>query len=148
MSVSVLSYRPFYIYGEVTKPGGGAVPYASGMRVTSAIATAGGYTYRAQEGYVVVTRDGQDRRALPGMRIRPDDIIRVPERYFEAAPGAAAIAEPSPARAVFRVNAGRAGAACGAGAACCRCTAPARCGGKASATRDRAWSRDREATPT
>ncbi|MGO8917631.1 MAG: polysaccharide biosynthesis/export family protein [Stellaceae bacterium] len=80
VSVSVLSYRPFYIYGEVTKPG--EYPYASGMRVTSAIATAGGYTYRAQEGYVVVTRDGQDRRALPGMPIRPDDIIRVPERYF------------------------------------------------------------------
>ena len=80
VSVSVLSYRPFYIYGEVTKPG--EYPYASGMRVMSAVATAGGYTYRAQEGYVVVTRDGQDRRALPGMPILPDDIIRVPERYF------------------------------------------------------------------
>ncbi len=80
VSVSVLSYRPFYIYGEVTKPG--EYPYASGMRVTSAVATAGGYTYRAQEGYVVVTRDGKDRRALPDMLILPDDVIRVPERYF------------------------------------------------------------------
>lgn len=80
VSVSVLSYRPFYIYGEVTKPG--EYPYASGMRVMSAIATAGGYTYRAQEGYVVVTRNGQDQRALPGMPIQPDDVIRVPERYF------------------------------------------------------------------
>ncbi len=80
VSVSVLSYRPFYIYGEVTKPG--AYPYANGMRVMSAVATAGGYTYRAQEGYVVVTRGGQDGRALPDMPIQPDDIIRVPERHF------------------------------------------------------------------
>jgi polysaccharide biosynthesis/export protein len=80
VSVAILTYRPFYIYGEVTKPG--EYPYASGMRVTSAIATAGGYTYRAQESYVVVTRDGQDRRALPNMLIQPDDVIRVPERYF------------------------------------------------------------------
>lgn len=80
VSVSVLSYRPFYIYGEVTKPG--EYPYAAGMRVMSAVATAGGYTYRAQEGYVVVTRNGQDRRATPDMPIRPDDVIRVPERYF------------------------------------------------------------------
>jgi polysaccharide biosynthesis/export protein len=80
VSVSILGYRPFYIYGEVTKPG--EYPYAAGMRVTSAVATAGGYTYRAQEGYVVVTRDGKDSRALPNMLIQPDDVIRVPERYF------------------------------------------------------------------
>jgi len=80
VSVSILSYRPFYIYGEVTKPG--EYPYASGMRVMSAVATAGGYTYRAQEGYVVVTRDGETRRAAPDTPIRPDDVIRVPERYF------------------------------------------------------------------
>ena len=80
VSVSILTYRPFYIYGEVTKPG--EYPYASGMRVMSAVATAGGYTYRAQESYVVVTRDGQSRRAAPDTPIRPDDVIRVPERYF------------------------------------------------------------------
>jgi len=80
VSVSTLIYRPFYIYGEVTKPG--EYPYANGMRVMSAVATAGGYTYRANEGYVVVTRNGQERRALPSTPIQPDDIIRVPERYF------------------------------------------------------------------
>lgn len=80
VSVSILTYRPFYIYGEVTKPG--EYPYASGMRVMSAVATAGGYTYRANEGYVVLTRDGQERRALPNTPIQPDDVIKVPERYF------------------------------------------------------------------
>ena len=80
VSVTILAYRPFYIYGEVTKPG--EYPYASGMRVMSAVATAGGFTYRANEGYVVVTRNGEQRRALPKTPIQPDDVIRVPERYF------------------------------------------------------------------
>jgi polysaccharide biosynthesis/export protein len=80
VAVSIVTYRPFFIYGEVTKPG--EYPYASGMRVMSAIATAGGYTYRANDGFVVVTRDGQERRALPNTPIQPDDVIRVPERYF------------------------------------------------------------------
>ncbi len=73
-------YAVFYIYGEVTKPG--EYPYASGMRVMSAVATAGGFTYRANEGYVVVTRNGEQHRALLNTPIQPDDVIRVPERYF------------------------------------------------------------------
>lgn len=80
VSVTILTYRPFYIMGEVTKPG--EYPYASGMRVMSAVATAGGYTYRANENYVVVTRNGQQHKALPNTPIQPDDVIRVPERYF------------------------------------------------------------------
>jgi polysaccharide biosynthesis/export protein len=80
VSVSVLNYRPFYIFGEVKTPG--TYAYASGMRVMSAIATAGGYTYRANENYVVITRNGADRKALPDTAIEPDDVIKVPERYF------------------------------------------------------------------
>jgi polysaccharide biosynthesis/export protein len=80
VSVTILAYRPFYIYGEVTKPG--EYPYASGMRVMSAVATAGGFTYRANENYVLVTRNGEQHRALPNTQILPDDVIRVPERYF------------------------------------------------------------------
>jgi polysaccharide export outer membrane protein len=80
VSVTVTTYRPFYIYGEVTKPG--EYPYASGMKVLNAVATAGGYTYRAQQNYAVVSRHGQEWRAMPGSPILPDDIIRVPERFF------------------------------------------------------------------
>ena len=80
VSIGTLTYRPFYIFGEVAKPGEYA--YASGMRVMSAVATAGGYTYRANEHYVIVTRNGQERRADPTMPIQPDDVIKVPERYF------------------------------------------------------------------
>ena len=80
VSVSVLTYRPFYIYGEVSKPG--EYPYASGMRVLSAVAAAQGYTYRANQDFVIVTRNGEDNRADVFSSIQPDDIIRVPERYF------------------------------------------------------------------
>ena len=80
VSVSVATYRPFYILGEVAKPG--AYPYASGMRVLSAVADAQGYTYRANQNFVIITRDGKDGRADVLSSIQPDDIIRVPERYF------------------------------------------------------------------
>jgi polysaccharide export outer membrane protein len=79
-SVAVLAYRPFYILGEVGSPGG--YPYVSGMRVLSAVAAAHGYTYRANQDYVIITRNGEDRKADILSSIQPDDIIRVPERYF------------------------------------------------------------------
>jgi polysaccharide biosynthesis/export protein len=79
-SVAVLIYRPFYILGEVATPGG--YPYAGGMKVLSAVAAARGYTYRANQNYVIITRNGEDSRADILTEIRPDDIIRVPERYF------------------------------------------------------------------
>src|SRR5271165_6517530 len=74
-SVAILEYRPFYILGEVAKPGG--YPYASGMRVLSAVAAAQGYTYRANQYYVIITRNGTENRADVLSEIQPDDIIRV-----------------------------------------------------------------------
>jgi protein involved in polysaccharide export with SLBB domain len=79
-SVAVLTYRPFYILGEVARPGG--YPYVSGMKVLSAVAAGGGYTYRANQDYVIITRNGEENRANTLLSIQPDDIIRVPERYF------------------------------------------------------------------
>src|ERR1700736_6172813 len=79
-SVAVLSYRPFYILGEVSSPG--AYAYVSGMKVLSAVAAAHGYTYRANQDYVIITRNGEETKADILSSIQPDDIIRVPERYF------------------------------------------------------------------
>jgi polysaccharide export outer membrane protein len=79
-SVAVLIYRPFYILGEVASPGG--YPYVGGMKVLSAVAAAHGYTYRANQDYVIITRNGEDKRADTLSSVQPDDIIRVPERYF------------------------------------------------------------------
>lgn len=80
ISVTVVEYRPFYIYGEVTKPG--KYNYAPGMTVLSAVSVANGYTPRANTSFVVITRKGQDRKAVGMTPILPDDIIMVPERYF------------------------------------------------------------------
>lgn len=80
VNVSVIKYRPFYVYGEVSKPGD--YPYASGMRVLNAIATAGGYTYRANHNYVIITRSGRKWTADGATPIQPDDVIQVPERLF------------------------------------------------------------------
>lgn len=80
VSVAVSKYRPFYILGEVSRPG--SYPYAGGMRVLGAVADAQGYTYRANEQYVIITRNGKRSRADVMTPIEPDDIIQVPERYF------------------------------------------------------------------
>lgn len=84
VSTDIIAYRPFYILGEVATPG--QYPYAIGMTVTKAVATAGGFTYRANSGTVFVTREGNTReQALPVTAytwIGPGDTIRVAERTF------------------------------------------------------------------
>jgi len=81
VSIEVLNYRPFYIIGEVNKPG--SYPYVTGMRVVNAVALAGGYTYRARESKVAITRvDGQRLQATPDTIVLPGDIIEIPERFF------------------------------------------------------------------
>src|SRR3546814_10219849 len=47
VNVQVTKYRPFYIMGEVAKPG--EYPYRPGMTVLTAVSTAGGYTFRADQ---------------------------------------------------------------------------------------------------
>ena len=84
ISVSVVTYRPFYIFGEVTTPG--KYPYTSGLDVLTAVATAGGFTYRASRTSVLIRHPGDDvwqeySLGAP-ILIQPGDLIRVPERYF------------------------------------------------------------------
>lgn len=84
VSVEVLNYRPFYIIGEVNKPG--SYPYVSGMTVLNAIALAGGFTYRARENNVLIKRasdpQGEKRKADQRTAVLPGDVIEVPERFF------------------------------------------------------------------
>ena len=84
VTIEVLTYRPFYILGEVASPG--SYPYQAGMTVQQAIALSGGSTRRAVTSYVQVSREtgketvklraGQDAKVLPG------DTIRVLGRLF------------------------------------------------------------------
>ena len=84
VSVAVTAYRPFYIIGEVNKPG--EYPYVNAMSVLNAVALAGGYTYRANESEVYIQRNGQAKEepfpADQTTKVLPGDIVRVPERFF------------------------------------------------------------------
>ena len=83
VSVEVINYRPFYIIGEIRKPG--SYPYVGGMRVVNAIAMAGGFTYRANEGRLLITRarsEGIQGSATRNTPVFPGDVIEVPERFF------------------------------------------------------------------
>jgi polysaccharide export outer membrane protein len=85
VTVEVLNYRPYYILGEVTKPG--EYPFSVGLRLEQAVAAAGGYTYRANRGTIYLRRseDAKERavklRSQP-LHVMPGDTIRVGERYL------------------------------------------------------------------
>jgi len=84
VSVEVINYRPFYILGQVNRPG--EYPYVNGMSVLNAVAVAGGYTYRANESAVYIRRRGASAERLAPAnqvtRVQPGDIITVRERFF------------------------------------------------------------------
>ena len=84
VSIDVLNYRPFYIIGEVKSPG--SYPYVGGMRVVNAVAMAGGFTYRARENKLLITRaenpEGEPEIAEQNTLVLPGDVIKVPERFF------------------------------------------------------------------
>ncbi|GBD42666.1 hypothetical protein HRbin40_00121 [bacterium HR40] len=83
VSVEILTYRPFYILGEVNKPG--AYEYENGMTVLNAVALAGGFTYRAKQDVFLLQRGGANATpvAVTGnTRIAPGDVITVQERFF------------------------------------------------------------------
>jgi polysaccharide export outer membrane protein len=84
ITISVSEFRPFYIVGEVEKPG--AYPYASGLNVLSAIAIAGGTTYRASRSRIYMQHPGesglQEYTASAAIPVMPGDIIQIPRRYF------------------------------------------------------------------
>jgi polysaccharide export outer membrane protein len=86
VSVEILNYRPVFILGEVTRPG--QYPYQPGMTVQQAVSMAGGFTYRAVEDRMQITRkiDGRadpvDGAVNKSAAIRPGDVITVKERLF------------------------------------------------------------------
>ncbi|XIA66486.1 polysaccharide biosynthesis/export family protein [Bradyrhizobium sp. TZ2] len=84
VNVDIAQYRPYYILGEVKKSG--EYPYRLGLTVMDAVASAGGFTYRANENKVFLRRSGagvEETYALDApVPIFPGDNIRIPERYF------------------------------------------------------------------
>jgi polysaccharide export outer membrane protein len=84
VNVEIALYRPYYILGEVKK--GGEYPYRLGLTVMDAIASAGGFTYRANENKVYLRRSGGAVEEIypldAPILVLPGDNIRIPERYF------------------------------------------------------------------
>lgn len=86
VSAEILDYRPFYILGEVNTPG--KYPFAIGLTVEQAVASAGGFSYRANTRMVYIKRAMETRewlvdlREQPAYPVRPGDTIRIGERFF------------------------------------------------------------------
>ena len=84
VNVEIAQYRPYYILGEVKKSG--EYPYRHGLTVLDAVASAGGFTYRANENKVFLRRAGAGaEQTYPldaPVPVYPGDNIRIPERYF------------------------------------------------------------------
>lgn len=84
VSVEVANYRPFFILGEVQRPG--TYPYSADLTVLNAVATAGGFTYRANRGRVFIRHaNEQEERSYPltiATPVLPGDTVRIGERLF------------------------------------------------------------------
>lgn len=84
VTVAVVQFKPFYVLGEALTPG--EYPFRSGLNVHTAVAMAGGFTYRASRTYVLIRHSGDEvwKEYSLGepVPIAPGDLIRVPERYF------------------------------------------------------------------
>lgn len=84
VAVEITQYRPIFVLGEVAKPG--QYPYQPGMTVLTAVAVAGGFTYRAVQDYASIVRK-TDSHATEGRVERqtlvdPGDVITIFERRF------------------------------------------------------------------
>ena len=84
VNVAIVTFKPFYVLGEALTPG--EYPYRSGLNVHTAVAMAGGFTYRASRSYVLIRHAGdevwKEYSLAEPVPIAPGDLIRVPERYF------------------------------------------------------------------
>lgn len=84
VTVTANELRPYYILGEVNKPG--RYSYTPDLTVMNAVATAEGFTYRADMGTVYVRHasDPSEREEplTATAAVLPGDTIRISQRYF------------------------------------------------------------------
>jgi polysaccharide export outer membrane protein len=77
-------YRPFFIHGQVKRPGG--YPYQDDLTLDKAIAIAGGLSNRASNSDWKITRLVNGVKVtLEGnvtSEINPDDIIKIEQSFF------------------------------------------------------------------
>jgi len=84
ITVSVDSYRLYFIKGEVRRPGG--YSFVDGLTVAKAVALAGGYSDRASRSSISLVRESDPENPIesvgPNVAIRPGDVITVGESFF------------------------------------------------------------------
>ncbi|WP_448212793.1 polysaccharide biosynthesis/export family protein [Colwellia sp. MEBiC06753] len=84
VSVTIVEYRPFFIDGEVEKPG--AYAFQPGLTVSKAAALAGGYTERASLSKIFIVRSNDTEQKMVNVKgselVQPGDIITVRQSYF------------------------------------------------------------------
>lgn len=84
VSVEVTNYRPFFILGEVQRPG--TYPYSARLTVQNAVATAGGFTYRANMRRVFIKHANEleetEYLLTSTTPVLPGDTVRIAERRF------------------------------------------------------------------
>jgi len=84
VTVSIETYRPFFIMGEVTTPGQYA--YVPNMTAENAVAIAGGFAPRAKRDTIELTRNAGGQRFTSQVPLnypmQPGDTVVVKERWF------------------------------------------------------------------
>jgi protein involved in polysaccharide export with SLBB domain len=82
VNVSIVTYRDFYIDGEVQRPG--SYPYQAGLTIKQAITLAGGATEWASSTKFEILREGRDepQPADRNTPVRPGDTVTVLEGFF------------------------------------------------------------------
>jgi len=83
VTVSVDEYRPFFVLGQVNRPGG--YPYAPGLTVRKAVSFAGGFTDRASRGKIFLTSEDapqDERRVEETDPVGPSDTVIVKGSFF------------------------------------------------------------------
>lgn len=84
VTVSIKEFRPFYLNGEVERPGG--YPYRPGLTLEQAISLAGGMTERASKRNIDVLRSAAGGKQELTLKfnepISPGDVITVRRSFF------------------------------------------------------------------
>lgn len=90
LTVMILEYRPFYVIGEVKRPG--SYSFHPGLTIARAISVAGGFTERASKQSIYIEHDviqyklnrkNNSKEAVSlDERVTPGDVITVKQSFF------------------------------------------------------------------
>jgi len=84
VQIDVVSYRPFYIHGEVKKPG--AYSYQPGLNIDQAVALAGGLTERASVSKIFIKQSNSSNQTDSNVElsysVSPGDTVTIKQSFF------------------------------------------------------------------